>query len=577
MITLVPISRFRVPFATAQGRPYSHLEQLVCRSVGEGAATIDALVDTFMVHRRLITQAVVNLVQDGFVALGGATENALLLTREGAEAVERGALERTVVAPSRRTVVVMERLTGGLAPSAEVRFLDERQVREMYRDAPRIPIRVGYNELDGAQVRHLLPRRQFEWLQFIGTITQLSKGTHWLPVDADLVAGAVIGIPDRWDHRLSAIILEETRRVARALPEPVRSPPLPRQRRPIDSLSDDTETPRLPAEDHPVDLNPDDVLADSTALWDALIDALRVARSTVLVAVPTLTNAGVDRSADDLVAACGRGVRVELLWGRDAGGALARLKKLSYDYKLAGAIDFNQQPAPTAMSVVIADDGDGVMALIASSSALVDATDVNSATLAVRVRDAGIASALCLAAAGAWRAADGERLASGPDRLQRLAGELSAVRPPSQSTSGVRARVVLDRDHDVMVAHVLREARRRLVLVSAHPTTVAPTRLVELLSHPREPPFEMVVVVGAVTENEAVANQISGVLAAVKGRTYIRRGSSRGLVADDVVVVGSYDPLATEPYDASRGLRHVSIQLSGGEAANTVADLLTSA
>jgi len=294
LIALVPISRFRVPFATAQGRPYSRLEQLVCRSVGEGAATIDALVETFRVHRRLITQAVVNLVQDGFVALGGASDSALLLTREGAEAVERGVLSRTVVGPSRRTIVVMERLTGGLAPNAEVRFLDDRQVREMYRDALRLPIRVGYNDVDGAQVRHLLPQRQFEWLQFIGTVTQLSKGSHWLPVDADLAAGAVIGIPDRWDHRLSGVILDDARRVGSDMPAPVERQPLPRQRRPAQVTAEDADTPRLPVEDWAVDVTADDLLTDAAAVSESLATALRRASDWVLIAVPSLTCSGVE-------------------------------------------------------------------------------------------------------------------------------------------------------------------------------------------------------------------------------------------------------------------------------------------
>jgi hypothetical protein len=546
----------------------------VCRSVGEGAATIDALVETFRVHRRLITQAVVNLVQDGFVALGGASESALLLTREGAEAMERGILSRTVVSPSRRTIVVMERLTGGLAPNAEVRFLDDRQVREMYRDALRLPIRVGYNDLDGAQVRHLLPKRQFEWLQFIGTITQLSKGFHWLPVDADLAAGAVIGIPDRWDHRLSAVILDEARRVGSDMPATMERQPLPRQRRPAQVTAEDVDTPRLPVEDWAVDVTPDDLLTDAPGVHGWLAAALGRASDWMLVAVPSLTCSGVERAADDLVAACQRGVRVELLWGRDADGGLARLKKLRYDHKLDGMLDFNNQSAPSAMGLVVADDGAGVTALVASSGAMDDTVDGGSRTLGVLMREPGIASALCLAAAGAWRAAEGERLASAPDRLARVAGVLSAQQAAETSTTGMRARVVLDRDHDVLLGQMLRSAQDRLVLASAQPSGVAPRRLVELLSHPREQCLAVSLVVGADPVDTALANQLSGLLTAVGGHMRKSPGVARGLVADDCAVVGSFDPLATEPYDASRGIRHLSVALHGREAADALVVLL---
>jgi len=226
------------------------------------------------------------------------------------------------------------------------------------------------------------------------------------------------------------------------------------------------------------------------------------------------------------------------------------------------------------MSLVVADDGAGVTALVASGGAIDEVVDGRSQTLAVLVHEPGIASAFCLAAAGAWRAAEGERLASAPDRLDRVAGVLSAHQPAETSSTGLRARVVLDRDHDVLLAQMLRSAQDRLVLASAQPSAVAPPRLVELLSRPREKRLVVSLVVGADPVDVALANQLSGLLTAVGGQMRKAPGVARGFVADDRAVVGSFDPLATEPYDASRGIRHVSIDLHGRQAADTLAVLL---
>lgn len=574
MIVLVPISRFRVPFATAQGRPYSHLEQLVCRAVGDGVATIDALVDTFKVHRRLITQAVVSLVQDDFVALGGAAEDALLLTRLGAEAVDRGTLTKTIVTPS-RTIVVMERLTGALAPNAEVRFLDDRQVRETYNDAPKLPIRVGYNDLDSAQVRDLLPHRQFEWLQFVGTITQLSKGTHWLPVDADLEAGAVIGIPDRWDRRLSAAIPEELRRSGRATERvPAPQPLRPQRRRPT-STSDDPEIPRLPADHWAVELDAVDLITDVGSARDAVASALRMAKTTALIATPAISAPGLETLADDVSAACRRGVRVDVLWGTDLDGGLDRLKKLQYDEQLGATLDFNREPAPTAMSAVVADDGGSAVAIVGPVGPLDTVAADGDATMAVLIRTPGAAAAICMAAAGAWGIPTGERLASGPDRLHRLSAELASRELGHDAPRGAdQVRLILDREHDVLLGQVLRTASRRLVIVSRQPTAVAPSRLVELLSHPRSEPFDVSVVVGAASTDAAITNQLQGILAALGTELCLRPGNARALVADDRAVIGSFDPLATESYDAARGLRHVSLEFFGAAAADAIASRL---
>ena len=65
MIVLIPVSRFRVRYEVAAGFPYSQLDSLVLRAVGEGSTSLEKLVETFQVHPRLLIQSLVTLTHTG--------------------------------------------------------------------------------------------------------------------------------------------------------------------------------------------------------------------------------------------------------------------------------------------------------------------------------------------------------------------------------------------------------------------------------------------------------------------------------------------------------------------------------
>jgi hypothetical protein len=353
-------------------------------------------------------------------------------------------------------------------------------------------------------------------------------------------------------------------------------PPLPRQRRLAPRYDRDPETPRLPPDAWQVELTAHDVLGSIGAHHREVISLLGRARSAVAIATATLTSDGVDGLSEALVDTCRRGARVDVLWGRDEGKGLERLKRLQYDASLGKAIGFNQSPAPTAMSVVVADveGGTGGAAVVGSGPLARDSARSGDVTLAIRLRHPGLASAVCLAIAGAWQVAEGERLASGPDRVQRLAADLSAYDEGAEERGAVRARVILDRDHESLLSHGLAAAQRRVVLATATPTSIGPMRLMALLSSERSQDFRAAVVLGSTGADPGVARQLRTLLGAVGGQTVERPGHSRAAVIDDLAVVGSFDPLGTESYSGSRGVRHLSVELEGLETADTVERVL---
>lgn len=74
MIVLVPVSRFRVPYETASGRPYSGLEKAVLSAAANDGATLTSLKAAFRVHERLLVEAAVTLITAGWIAVVGGPE-----------------------------------------------------------------------------------------------------------------------------------------------------------------------------------------------------------------------------------------------------------------------------------------------------------------------------------------------------------------------------------------------------------------------------------------------------------------------------------------------------------------------
>src|SRR5207244_8549279 len=90
MIVLVPVSRYRIEFDVASGRPYSVLERLVLDAVREGMTSLASLHGIFQIPQRRLIEALVTLTQAGWLAVGGNDEPGFMLTAEGHEALVSG-------------------------------------------------------------------------------------------------------------------------------------------------------------------------------------------------------------------------------------------------------------------------------------------------------------------------------------------------------------------------------------------------------------------------------------------------------------------------------------------------------
>jgi hypothetical protein len=455
VIVLVPLSRFRVRWEMATGRPYSKLERLVLRAVREGAANLDDLTTIFHIHRRLLIEALVTLTQAGWLAVSGTEGRAFVMTAEGeaASGVER---PTSLVVTPRTTYVVMERLAGLVLPNAEVRFVNRRDLGSYWDAALRLLPKIVSNRLDEGQVQHLLPRRQGERVQWIGPIDLDTSNANWLPVDVDLEADSVVGLPDPWKRPLARRVLAETRAQKDRIDGGVTTEEwkLPRTRR-RDRRED---TPDVPSRRWRTRVAPTDIIVGQAAHRDALKQALEATplASSALLAAPSISETGVAAELDVLEAAIFRGVKVDVLWAadRDSGRAALRRLALSLDRRGArGILRFNASSARTNIRALMWEERPGVASAIVGGWHWLDATEEPSeraVAVSIRVRHPRVVAAVIRAAAGAWGAAPTEGLSVTPDRWRIIARELEA-REVDDDDAGTQAEVVVDGDHDVLV------------------------------------------------------------------------------------------------------------------------------
>jgi hypothetical protein len=418
MILLLPLTRFKVEFDTASGRPHSRLEQLTLEALDQGAVTMGALQATFQIHQRLITQVVVNLIQDGYVAMG---DDATYLLTELGEEIARGEPPRKEsVAFGRSAPVVAERHLGLIAPAREVRFVGRREIERLTRRHI-VPVRRHDLRLDQAQVRHLLPRGPSEWIRAVGEIRLLSRDAHFLPVRVDFETMSVVGIPDRWQQTLASPLLatarERTDEVGESPSEDegwfdhdaaagrsVRTPS-------TDELAR-VEVPTSGSRVRVVDLE------GARSFFKRVLDT---PSQELVVASPGLSSEGIGRWLPLLQAALGAGQHVSLIWGAgDQGIKVAG--NLMYQHA-SGTLRMNRRATQRRLSCVAAIDAESCSVLIGDVDWF---GEHESGTGGVVISEPQVVATVCQVLASAWRSSPGESLAAGPVRLQGLVGETEA-------------------------------------------------------------------------------------------------------------------------------------------------------
>ena len=593
MICLVPISRFRVGFEVAAGRPFSQLERMVLRAINEGVTVLDEMQKTFEVHPRILIEALVTLTQAGWVSFSSQEGGGFLLTSEGAKATDENESPSTIRVASRTAFFLLERLTGDIIGNDEVRFTSQRQMGTVWSDAVRLRVEYHENSIDEGQVRRLLARRQGEWVRWIGPIDMVSKEEHWVPVDVDTTAARVAGLPDRWRSRLGPVILEEANRRAMTVSSRIRT----RQwvdeggaDRPIWEASEGVDRGASAGGTWSADVAEGDLIFGAEAHDSFLVKALEEATSSVFVASAFLGEAAVEALTEPLGGALQRGVNVDLLWGYAAGAepggaVLERLKKLAWDARRAGCrgvLMFNRVASGSHAKMLIFDTAMGMSAVIGSFNWLsAFGGGRRTANVSVRLRHDGAIAEACGCAAGLWARTESAALSSTTDRWRSLAADLEGrvasdrrrvLGSGAEGGWGATVRFVFDREHEAIMRDWSASSQHQLLVFSHRLGPAAEARLVRS----GESTASVFVVAYSLTELDAesrsrvdrIVREAGGVV------TELPDMHAKVLVSDASVCISSYNFLSADPFGTAGQSRELGVVIEGGDVATRVAERL---
>jgi hypothetical protein len=477
MIALVPVSRFRIVYEVAAGRPFSEFERLVLAAIEGGATSLAALQSIFFVHRRLLIESLITLTQAGWLAVGAADGGEFVLTAEGRGAAKGEAVPATTVATSRTTFVVMDRISGGLISNDEVRFVTRREVGRLWETSARLVPVVADNRLDESQVQHLLPRRQGEWVRWIGPIDMVSKEAHWLPVNVDLDSEALTGLPEKWAARLKDSVLAASRRLSRSMSEEARSGVFALARRRRSVPSDDPDALKLPPVGSRASITADDFAFTQDQHASIVTAALQQSQKNFIIVSASISVGAVERLLPSVGEALRRGVNIDVLWGAaepytNAKQIVDRLKKAAYDSRQpgSGALRFNGAPSGIRANVMLWDSEPNHRAWLGSYEWIArDENSIASLDVSMQVTNVRVLSELARTIAAFWAITESEELTSAADRWRRIAADLDmAASSVGDDVDGnATVRLINGREHRLLAREWFDTAQVRF-LMSSH-------------------------------------------------------------------------------------------------------------
>lgn len=585
MLLLIPISRYRVEYQLAAGRPYSVFEQLTLRAIHEGAVDVAQLRQVFQVHPRLILEALVTLTQAGWLAVGGPNMKGFRLTSAGEDAVLSGREPRSRSIFATRTWIVMERLTGGLINEGMVRYLQTNQIAGLSNKAVRLREQVHDRRINEGAIDVLLPRAKNEWLYRIESIDLKSRQAHWLPITYNPSTREFDdNLPVAWRNRVGPALEEEARKApemhdpeARALVGPKLLSPKGEQR-----LEDED------GQSCEITVEWNDFLFSDGEHFSYLREVLDQAKSKVFIASAFLRVGCLEALKSELLLAIERGVIIDILWGYNSGrvgeaDGIEVLKKISFEArnrKLRGRITYNQVASGSHGKIIIWDRGGAFEACVGSfnwlsvSRSLLDTTESSHpqfTNLSMRVRDCLVVARLIRAVVGLWSSGSSRRLDAAPDRWRRVASSLEQAGAESlnvQRAETVRgtARIVIDHDHSALLRSALANIGQNLTVISHKLGVAAQTRLVAATNKERQADSNFTVLYGQREVQEIAYTQIEQVMKEAGGLLFRKPGlHAKAILADEWFCIGSYNFLSTDVYGTSSKTKELSLLVESKE------------
>lgn len=597
MDVLVPIDRYRVDYEVGSGSPFSELDFIVLKAVaGESVRNLDELTLKLYLPKRLLIESLVGLARAGWVAIGG-TDASFTVTQQGLRTIERGVLPSPEVIDYRRGYVLLDRVEGIVCSSRDVTYVSTRKLIDdgIWDQAVKIERSRDLPRLDGGQVKHLLQRdKKKEWIRWVGA--PFPQQQAWLHIHVDVREARASGIPDVWRVGLIPHIEETVRDKVPTFNFAQNDSSLKESVAKMQQAWDaDSEMIKL--------------IPDHKEHVEVLFTALREANTQVLIASAFVSAKIINSElAEAIKSAIARGVRVDLLWGYSAGKnfeehsrTLDALRTLRKECAGREALRFNEIPTGSHAKLLAWDSKDGFKIAVGSYNWLskrmtLHPEDTPSAEFSIICSHPGIGSEICTTIAGLWLSPQGnvssisdlwhymaahlERsitgnfdLESGLDINNILIGKNSCG-----DNGKIKIRQVRDQEHEALMRDLILNASSRIAITSHK---VGAKSLIRLESLPsmvvsEDDKLDIVVIGGEILSEDEEAIKL--IEASIQKRVMSAGGvflvrpnvHAKLLVADESVIITSYNFLSADPFGNSADSREVGLHLEGKEISDLV-------
>ncbi len=503
MIVLLPVSRYRVRYHVASGRPYSFFERLILEAITDGHSSLLALEAVFRVHRRALIEGIVTLIQAGWIAIDRNTHN-LMPTLAGRQAVEQpDQLPKNIVVLEQKDYVVGERVQGQVAKGTEVKFASRSELGEVLQMAAVIPSGDLPHPLEPGILVPLLRVNDGEWIRACGPIDIVRDGADFTVVDVDTSSGMITGIPSKWVPLLRDELVDRARLRERQLVElgVTFSPDAALTRFVRREAREGATAGSFDPDEWLLDSGPDRIVVGGNDHQAMLAYWLENARSYMGIATQTLDYSTTSGLVDRIRSAVARGVLVDVVWGIEpvdsprnghqrAYELLAKLQQESRQIAGDGRLGLARRQTGSRANILFGDVSDTFEAVVGCHDWLGPVAPATSKALSLVVRERGpvarigrlyadFATADEILSMGIGLARLGHALTDLHRQIASAAEQQVAERekgapagassddlPEETLPGGVRARLVVGRQHNSVLGALTSSALERVVVAS---------------------------------------------------------------------------------------------------------------
>lgn len=468
MIVFLPVSRFRIEYQVVSGRPYTVVERFLLEAVEDGTNRLDTLVDLLGIHRRVVIEGLVTLMQAGWLALSADPAGGeFVVTSIGRQVLSQDdKLPPTTQIEDRTTYVVMECVRGQIARGNSVHYQPRGELKLAWSQGVQIPKSETPYTVEPGLVRTLLwtDAEKGEYVRAVGPINIVRDSADFVVVDVDVESRRLIGLPTQWEQDLIDELIDRVIRKQKKM-EAAHEQIDPRELQKYIQPSPNSEEIVSNQSEWTVPLETVSLVSGISQHTSLLVEKLERAQSCAVIVSPNLSLMVIKRLMAPVLAAIRRGVLIDVVWGwkpstvdldqAESLQYLTAMQSMAASVGSPGRLQVARDASRSNTSLLITDAEGRFEAVVGSNSWLGSS---NKDVVSVRLTHPGPVGRLCSTASDLLGSDAHLRNSSSIIRLQNANAELDSAllrnmhQEPNPLTSSpplpfCRVRLLRDREH----------------------------------------------------------------------------------------------------------------------------------